>query len=139
MRSEGYRTRSRQAIWEYLNLRRDATVTVRDILDFLAQRGEEVSPTTVYRYLDRLAAEKRVLKYASDDGRHSSYQLADDRGNCSEHLHLKCSACGRVMHLDCEITGKFIDHVLREHDFSLRCENSVLYGLCRDCLHSEKR
>lgn len=133
MRSEGYRTRSRQVIWEYLDSHREATVTVKDILDFLDRRGEKISPTTVYRYLDRLCDERRLMKYAADGGKKASYQLIDRHAGCAEHLHLQCSQCGRVIHLECDYTGKFIEHVLKAHDFSLRCENSILYGLCREC------
>ena len=54
-----------------------------------------------------------------------------------EHLHLKCVRCGRIYHLDCHFMDEVRAHLMAEHGFTLQCEGSVLYGLCRSCAANE--
>jgi len=129
---EGYNTRVRQLLLRFISADPGRAVTAKDVLAALERAGEPVSKSTVYRCLDRLAAERRVLKYVTDDGKRASYICAgDDR--CAEHLHLQCSACGKVIHLDCDFMDDIIGHIADKHGFDLRCDSSILYGLCLDC------
>lgn len=130
---EGYNTRVRQHILRMLGADPGCAVTAGDVLKALADAGEPVSKTTVYRCLDRLAAERRVLKYVADDGKRASYICADE-GRCAEHLHLQCSSCGKVIHLDCDFMDDIIGHISDKHGFDLRCDSSILYGRCADCV-----
>ena len=57
----------------------------------------------------------------------------DEGRHCREHLHLKCVQCGRIYHLDCHFMDEVRAHLMAEHGFTLQCEGSVLYGLCRHC------
>ena len=116
-RSDGYNTRTRQLILDYLINNCQHAVSASNILEHLEAQGASPNPTTVYRYLDKLAGEQYV-----DEGRH-----------CREHLHLKCVQCGRIYHLDCHFMDEVRAHLMAEHGFTLQCEGSVLYGLCRHC------
>ena len=55
----------------------------------------------------------------------------------SKRLHLKCVRCGRIYHLDCHFMDEVRAHLMAEHGFTLQCEGSVLYGLCRSCAANE--
>ena len=112
-RSDGYNTRTRQLILDYLINNRQHAVSASNILEHLEAQGASPNPTTVYRYLDKLASEQRIMKYVADKGERAVFQYVDEGLHCREHLHLKC--------------------VMAEHGFTLQCEGSVLYGLCRHC------
>ena len=105
----------------------------------LEEQGASPNPTTVYRYLDKLAGEQRIMKYVADKGEKAVFQYVDEGRHCREHLHLKCVQCGRIYHLDCHFMDEVRSHLMAEHGFTLQCEGSVLYGLCRHCAQKEEQ
>ena len=106
-RSDGYNTKTRQLILDYLINNRQHAVSASNILEHLEEQGASPNPTTVYRYLDKLAGEQRIMKYVADKGEKAVFQYVDEGRHCREHLHLKCVQCGRIYHLDCH----FMDEV----------------------------
>ncbi len=132
-RSDGYNTKTRQLILDYLINNRQHAVSASNILEHLEAQGASPNPTTVYRYLDKLAGEQRIMKYVADKGEKAVFQYVDESRHCREHLHLKCVQCGRIYHLDCHFMDEVRAHLMAEHGFTLQCEGSVLYGLCRHC------
>ena len=132
-RSDGYNTKTRQLILDYLVKNRQHAVSASKILEHLEAQGASPNPTTVYRYLDRLAGEQRIMKYVADKGERAVFQYVDEGQNCREHLHLKCVRCGRIYHLDCGFMAEVRHHLAEEHGFALQCAGSVLYGVCRAC------
>ena len=104
-RSDGYNTKTRQLILDYLINNRQHAVSASNILAHLEEQGAAPNPTTVYRYLDKLAGEQRVMKYVADK--------------------------------DCHFMDEVRGHLMAEHGFTLQCEGSVLYGLCRSCAAKE--
>ena len=136
-RSDGYNTKTRQLILDYLINNRQHAVSASNILAHLEEQGAAPNPTTVYRYLDKLAGEQRVMKYVADKGEKAVIQYVDEGRHCREHLHLKCTGCGRIYHLDCRFMDEVRAHLMAEHGFTLQCEGSVLYGLCRSCAAKE--
>ena len=138
-RGSSYNTHTRQLILDYLTENRRRTVSAADILAHLEDQGESTNPTTVYRYLDKLATEQRVMKYVADKGERVVYQLTDARRHCHEHIHLKCVRCGEIFHMDCHFMDEVRRHLQAEHGFTLQCEGSILYGLCRRCAEKEAK
>ena len=110
-----------------------------NILEHLEAEGASPNPTTVYRYLDKLAGEQRIMKYVADKGEKAVFQYVDEGRHCREHLHLKCVQCGRIYHLDCHFMDEVRAHLMAEHGFTLQCEGSVLYGLCRRCAQQNEQ
>ena len=133
MAGTSYNTKSRQKIMEYLKNNIEKTVTVDDIFCYLQTIGYSVNITTVYRAVERLAGEGKLLKYTTDDGKKSSYQYVDQNTLCHDHLHLQCSECGKIIHLDCDCMKDILAHISAEHDFNIKCNNTILYGQCKDC------
>ena len=138
-RSGGYNTKTRQLILDYLINNRQHAVSASNILEHLEAEGASPNPTTVYRYLDKLAGEQRIMKYVADKGEKAVFQYVDESRHCREHLHLKCVQCGRIYHLDCHFMDEVRAHLMAEHGFTLQCEGSVLYGLCRNCAQKEEQ
>lgn len=132
-RSDGYNTKTRQLILDYLISNRQHAVSASNILQHLESEGASPNPTTVYRYLDRLAGEQRIMKYIAGKGEHAVFQYVDEGQHCHDHLHLKCVRCGRIFHLDCGFMDEVRQHLAAQHSFTLQCEGSVLYGVCGPC------
>ena len=137
MAGSSYATASRRKILEYLKNSNDHTVTAADVDEYLKKHDSEVNITTIYRYLDKLAGEQRIMKYVADIGERAVFQYVDEGRHCREHLHLKCVQCGRIYHLDCHFMDEVRAHLMAEHGFTLQCEGSVLYGMCRSCAANE--
>ncbi len=133
MARSSYNTKTRQLILDYLIENRRHAVSAADIVAHLEAAGGGANPTTVYRYLDKLAGEQRVMKYVADKGERAVYQYIDEAHHCHQHIHLKCTCCGEIFHMDCGFMDEMRHHLLEEHGFTLQCEGSVLYGLCRRC------
>ncbi len=129
----GYNTASRARILGFLKDNRDRTVNVNDIHRSLGQSGNDVNITTIYRYIEKLVEEGKVMKYVAEDGSHAVYQYVDSTHHCEEHLHLQCVRCGALIHMDCHFMDEISDHVLKEHGFHIQCRNSIIYGLCDKC------
>ncbi len=130
---QSYSTRARKYISDFLEDRGENTASAADIINYLRVKGISVDPATVYRCLNRLSAEHRVLKITEEKTKKSVYRFIGGERNCDEHIHIKCTRCGRVMHLECSFMQDIKEHLLKSHGFALRCDGSVLYGLCGDC------
>lgn len=138
MRSAGYSTKLYNMILDFLSRSSERAVTAGDVYDYVRSKSETVNKTTVYRNLDRLVSEGKLLKYVTDDGKMASYVFHEPEHNCMGHLHLRCSCCGKVIHLDCGLTDELVEHISCEHGFDIRCGDSILYGTCRECREREK-
>lgn len=131
--ADGYTTQSRTRILDYLKNQSGRTVDVNEIRRAMAEEGNEVNITTIYRYLDKLTSDGTVMKYVAENGTRAVYQYVGERRHCEDHLHLQCTKCGCIIHLDCRFMDEIAEHVLREHGFSIQCRNSIIYGLCEKC------
>lgn len=139
-RKHEYQTKSRQMILDYLIRNKDRAVHVSDIIQHMDQEECSVNKTTVYRYLDKLVAEKTLMKYVADKGGKSRISVCRTAIQMiRKHLHLQCSECGKVIHLDCDFMKEISEHILSDHGFSLCCKDSILYGVCDECSKKEKK
>ncbi len=131
--AEGYNTRSRNLILDFLKANSDRIVDVSDIHRALSDSGNDVNLTTIYRYLDKLTAEGSVLKFVAENGTRAVYQFVDEHRHCEDHLHMQCVECGAIIHLDCHFMDEIAEHVLKDHGFKIQCRNSIIYGVCAKC------
>lgn len=130
---KAYHTRTREHILQCLAAHRDTPVSASELLCELLKGGVTASESTVYRYLSALCDNGQVIRYVAEKGEGAVYQFTGSDTLCADHLHLKCRECGRLIHLDCHFMDEVSEHLLSDHGFSLICEGSVLYGICRDC------
>lgn len=129
----GYNTRARAMILEYLKENVSTTVSAADIVLHLKAQGLEVNRSTVYRYLKKLSQDNTIIKYADSDSEMTVYQYIGDNHHCSDHLHLQCIKCEKIIHLDCRFMDELKKHLLDDHKFRLQCEGSMLRGICDEC------
>lgn len=136
MAAGNYATVSRKKMLEYLAANANKTVNVQDIHKHLCENDCGVNITTIYRFMDKLTKEGRVMKYASEDGSQAVYQYVEPSSHCDEHLHLQCVKCGTICHLDYPGMEEFTEQIKKKHGFCIQCKNSIIYGVCEKC---EKR
>lgn len=132
-RNDGYKTKNRQQILEYLKKQKDRSVSVAEIKKSMTESGCEVNLSTIYRYMDKLVEEGSVMKYLTDKGEKAGFQYVDPEHDCHCHLHLKCVNCGKILHLNCSFMEEIQTHVRMHHGFIIQCDSSVLYGVCQEC------
>lgn len=127
-----YQTQQKQLIISCLENSKDTALTAEEISSYLLKNGTSVNLATIYRNLEKLTAEGSVVKFPCEAEAKSCYKI-NEKHDCHEHLHLKCSNCGKVFHLDCHFMDEFVSHITEEHGFKMNFENTIIYGLCKDC------
>jgi Fur family ferric uptake transcriptional regulator len=130
-RKRSYQTRQKELILSCLKDNADRHVTAEMIVGYLKGQGEPVGQTTVYRYLESLFHDNRVMKFEA--GASACYQYVEQPEKHRNHYHLVCVACGRMIHLDCSEMDELKKHMLAEHQFVLDSFKTVLYGHCENC------
>ncbi len=133
MNKEGYRTKSKSEILNYLERNSDKRVSVADIMSYMEENHIDINRATVYRNLEKLTLAGDILKYKTSDKEMTVYQCIKNRDGCNSHLHLQCERCGRIIHLECGFMHLISDHLLADHGFELKCSGSVLLGTCSRC------
>lgn len=86
------------------------------------------NPSTVYRALERLAAEGKVS--VSDMGTGSAVFEAV---GASPHHHLVCLKCHTVTILPHSEVKAFFGSVENIHDFQIATNHLILFGTCKIC------
>ena len=137
MLGKTYKTEGRKKIMDIMRQSGGVPLSVPQIEGKLQEGGSPLNKTTIYRYLDKLEDSGDVVKYAGDEGRKALFQLVDRKRRCDQHLHLKCVECGALLHLDGPTMSTLAEQVYTEHGFMIQCRNSVIYGLCQECLKKE--
>ncbi|MCI8756980.1 MAG: transcriptional repressor [Oscillospiraceae bacterium] len=128
---EGYKTKQRQRVLNYLMANSHRHITVEDAAEDLRHKGEPVGKTTIYRYFERLVEDGLVRKFTAE-GESACFQyIAGD--TCQEHFHLKCVDCGKLFHLECAYLEQLEQHIFDVHHFTIHSGRTVFYGLCEDC------
>lgn len=129
-----YSTEKRAKIIEYLSRHKDDDVSVRDIESYIKEdAGLDINVTTIYRYLEKLEKDGKVLKHVGEGGNKATYQFIESSEKCHNHLHMKCNGCGKIYHMDCSFMMDFQRHIYEHHKFVLECKTSMLYGTCQTC------
>ncbi|MBY4798297.1 transcriptional repressor [Collinsella sp. AGMB00827] len=127
-----YDTWQRKSILSVMVSRADAYLTVDEVLSLLKEQDIQVGRTTVYRTLERLVDEGRMLKVADVRGGAAQYRSAAPEFDATQG-QLRCERCGRVLTLSCSMLESFAGHILDEHGFEVDRSKTVLYGICGAC------
>ena len=70
-----YKTRISQAIEAFATERQDRGFCAADVSVYLDENGIDANTTTVYRNLDRMVTQDKLIKYQSADGGSSMYRM----------------------------------------------------------------
>jgi Fur family transcriptional regulator, ferric uptake regulator len=95
----------------------------------LAQRGLRVATATVYRALDLLVQSGLVRRHDFGEG----FRRFEASPEHSDHEHLVCQRCGRVVEVRNERLERILEIIADEHQFLQRRHRIEVYGLCSEC------
>jgi Fur family ferric uptake transcriptional regulator len=127
-RMRSYATEQRSLLSDYLSSRPDVYLTAMEVANALEPKG--VSRSSVYRNLLALEGQGQIVRSAGPKGE-TLYRFCGER--CSDHIHLQCERCGRLVHLDEEETRAVAAIVSTRDGFELDATRTVIYGICEDC------
>ena len=125
-----YNTEKRSEITSFLKASPNRTFTVEEIAAAVCPDGSAKS--TVYRIVSKMVGEGSLRKITDEHSRHTTYQYLGGHG-CSEHLHLKCKGCGRLIHLDEETSHLLEEKIMTNKHFAID-EGAMLFGRCEGCM-----
>lgn len=134
--AQSYRTKQRKVIAEFLFANSGKHMTTEEVLTALRANGHKIGRATVYRYLEKLAEERVLRRYAPAGGRAASYEYCGCSGG---YYHLKCDACGDLQHLARAGAPEFFSDVETERDFIIDPESTVFHGTCGKCRNKEDK
>ena len=131
----GYRfTVTRKSILEILE-NTDTHLSVEDIFQKVQKQCDGVNLTTIYRNLEILQNLNVVLKYDFGDGR-ARYELVDHVNKKSNHVHLICKVCGRVIDVEdvmCDCKASVQKKLSEKYEFEIEEEIHQFRGVCSFC------
>ena len=126
-----YSTKQRELILKFLS-ESSTHLTATDIARGLRAQGEHIGNATIYRTLEKFVGDGIVRKMIIDERSGACYQYISEHA-CSNHFHLKCIKCGRLIHLSCEFLSQLENHIFEHHQFVVSSGKTVIYGLCSSC------
>lgn len=132
-----YKTKQRKQILAFLSENQEIHLTAQEVCDRLSQAGIQVGKATVYRTLNKLAAEGILRKFAAQKGDAACFEYIEGEHICQSY-HLKCVHCGELIHLDCDRVTGFQEHLFQEHGFQVDRAKTVFYGSCAACIRIGK-
>lgn len=125
-----YMTRQRKVLLGFLSQHTGESFSAKQIAASLAD--ENISISAVYRNLADLEADRTIRRIMKGRCREAYYQyIAPDQSKA--YLNLSCKSCGRTYHLSMEDTAHLISQVAIREKFAVDRQNTVLYGLCKNC------
>ena len=131
-----YSTEQKKLLLRYLSENKDTSKTIEEITEGIRlmanENGTAPGKSTVYRLINKLLEEGKVKRFLKDSSRQAAYQLFEDE-DCSSHLHLKCTECGRIFHMKNTLSNKLIKEISTDQSFAVNSAKTVLYGKCRAC------
>ena len=124
-----YNTEKRTELLNFFKACNGRALTVDEICEGILKDGKGRS--TVYRLISRLVDEGLIRRISDGKSRHVTYQYIYS-GSCSEHLHLKCKSCGKLIHLD-DVTSHILEKRIFKSEGFVLDVGALVYGFCGSC------
>jgi len=128
-RLNGYKTKQRDVIFSYFEQHPNQYVTAHELIE---QTTASMGEATVYRTLAKFVKEGILHKIVKQDSDGVYYQYDPHHGEKS-CFRLECTACGRLIRLECGFAQNMEQHIRAEHNFTVNCADTIIYGKCSDC------
>ena len=125
-----YNTEKRTKLIDFLSENSNCAYTAEEICHKIL--GGEQGKSTIYRLISRLVNDGVIHRISDAKTRRITYQYIGSRG-CSEHLHLKCKECGKLIHLDCVTSHILERRIFKSEGFALD-GGAMIFGRCEGCL-----
>lgn len=125
-----YITDKRKKLVAYLGSHEDEQLSAYDICKALA--NENISKSAIYRNLALLEEKGLLKKYAKENTKELYYQYIGSN-QCKDSIHLCCKKCGKSIHLDKKQTDILLKGTLDTTGFLINKQETIIYGLCKNC------
>ena len=96
-------------------------------------RYPRISLSTVYRNL-QLFKKLGLIEEHHFAEEHHHYEVK----SATEHQHLLCLGCGKVVEFACPLSQKFKEDIGKQHDFEINGVEVRMTGLCSACRKKRK-
>lgn len=129
----GYQTKPRRLLMNFLAQNPDQSYTTEELAAALSAEYGADAPgkSTVYRLVGKLVQEDQIKRFEPEGSRRALYQITGC--SCHDHLHLKCTDCGRLIHMPEQASELLLREIFRSNGFSVNEHQTVLYGQCDHC------
>ncbi|MCR5586670.1 MAG: transcriptional repressor [Lachnospiraceae bacterium] len=127
-----YNTAHYTAILEYFRNNRDTIISAAKLRIVLKDYGINVSRATIYRILDRLSDEEKIVK-VQQLGKETYYKYYDSQKKNRNAILLRCKKCGKVIQHKNTIFGELCKELFEKTGFDVDKGNQVIYGCCKNC------
>ena len=101
--------------------------TAEEVYNAVAEKYPSISKATVYRNLNQMAENGKLLKVRMMDGA----DCFDTR--VVKHYHIRCKECGKVYDVDMPYLENLEKNVPDKHGFDFQGHEIVFIGVCPDC------
>ena len=101
--------------------------TADDVYASVHKRHPNISRATIYRNLNSLAEEGKLLKIIGNGVDRYDHQL-------HEHVHIECVQCKQFEDMNIEGVEALNQRVEKESGYQLIKRDMVFMGICPDCL-----
>ena len=125
-----YQTEQRKILLDFFSKNKDKIFSAEEISNKL--KDSNISVSAVYRNLNSLEKSGKVRKSAKSGDTRAYYQYVDC-DSCKGHLHMSCKKCGKTLHLNNADETLLINRVLQNSNFEINTNDTVLYGVCKNC------
>ena len=132
-------TRQRLVVLEVLAESSGQHLTAEEIYERIKAANPDIGLATVYRTVQLLLELGLIDRINLDDGcvRYEIGHLLTDETKHNHH-HLICRKCGRVIPFDADLLDELEEHIEEAAGFHVQDHEVKFYGLCSDCMKSEK-
>ena len=124
-----YNTQQRKLLIDFLKSNSEKAFTIEEILENM--QSDQLSKSTAYRLMTKLVEDNLVHRSVKGTSRSFVYQYISDE-KCENHLHMKCTDCGKVYHLDSGVTSIIQSNIKSNTSFEID-SHTVLLGKCGEC------
>jgi len=126
LKASGMRATSQRAL--ILDIIRRGHLDADEIYRQAREKQSRLSLSTVYRTL-RMFKELGLVKELHFDEAHHHYEANPS----SEHQHLVCLGCGKVVEFECPLSLKMREDIGREKGFEITGVEIRMTGYCSKC------
>lgn len=124
-------TKQKEIILEILDHNR-IHPTVQEVYSLAKSKYPNISQATVYRNVNKLVEENKVLRLPETDSEGYHYDI-----NTMPHNHLVCNSCGKIIDIFDNDYEKNIKRIESNNSVKITKSLLILEGICSKCLENK--
>lgn len=136
-----YQTEQKKILLAYMKAHSEETFTIEELCERLKEEPAVLctpGKSTIYRIMPKLVEEGLVKRLVKEGSRKFLYQMVCGE-HCENHLHMKCSVCGKLYHMEDTESEELLLKVMKKHHFRIDEGMTILFGHCEGCQTEESQ